>query len=44
MWFIELGERLALKNEKLRDFVADKEGQNFKRNERAVEREARNID
>ncbi|XP_062570645.1 uncharacterized protein LOC134232676 [Saccostrea cucullata] len=44
MEFVQLGERLGLTGEDLREFVDKKEKEKFERDERAVEREARKIE
>ena len=44
MEFVELGERLCLKETELREFVDKKELEKFERDERAADREARKIE
>eukprot|EP00105_Crassostrea_gigas_P033944 XP_019918092.1 PREDICTED: uncharacterized protein LOC109617175 [Crassostrea gigas] len=44
MEFIELGTRLGLKDEDLREFDKNKETEKFERDERAAEREVRKIE
>ena len=44
MEFVELGERLGLKETELREFVDKKELEKFERDERAADREARKIE
>lgn len=40
MEFIELGTKLGLKDDDLREFVKNKETEKFERDERAAERES----